>query len=250
MNNEVENAVEGSGAREAVDVKKTVTNAMPKWEQAAKARVTTGLKKLTKPTVMLKEKDAVEADTRHLVTDILCDVLGFDKYENLTAEFAVKGDFADYGVRIDKQLTAFIEVKRISQKLSASHLKQVESYALKEGVQWAILTNAQVWQAYQVVPVKGQQSEVTLIFEVDILDESIKSSLKTELMFLISIEGLSKGRLAEYLSAQNAISPRTLKPILLSNDVLLTIRKEIKRKTKHNVDPKELKQAVERLIGS
>lgn len=250
MNNEAENAVEGSGSREAVDVKKTVTNAMPKWEQAAKARVTTGLKKLTKPTVMLKEKDAVEADTRHLVTDILCDVLGFDKYENLTAEFAVKGDFADYGVRIDKQLTAFIEVKRISQKLSASHLKQVESYALKEGVQWAILTNAQVWQAYQVVPVKGQQSEVTLIFEVDILDESIKSSLKTDLMFLISIEGLSKGRLAEYLSAQNAISPRTLKPILLSNDVLLTIRKEIKRKTKHNVDPKELKQAVERLIGS
>jgi predicted type IV restriction endonuclease len=250
MNNEVENSVEVSGVTEAVAAKKTVANAVPKWEQLAKARVTAGLKKLTKPTVMLKEKDAAEADTRHLVTDLLVDVLGYDKYENLTAEFAVKGDWADYGIRIDKQLEAFIEVKRISQKLSASHLKQVESYALKEGVQWAILTNAQVWQAYHVMPVKGQQSEVTLIFEVDILDDNLKPSQKSDLLFLISKEGLSKGRLAEYLSAQNAISPKTLKPILLSNDVLLTIRKEIKRKTKHNVDPKELKQAVERILGS
>jgi predicted type IV restriction endonuclease len=175
----------------AVAATKSATQNTPKWEQNAKTRVSTGLKKLVKPTLMLKEKDAAEADTRHLVTDILVDVLGYDKYENLTAEFAVKGDWADYGIRIDKQLLAFIEVKRITQKLSASHLKQVESYALKEGVQWAFLTNAQVWQAYHVMPIKGQQSEVTLIFEVDILDENLKPSVKTDLMFLISKEGLS-----------------------------------------------------------
>jgi predicted type IV restriction endonuclease len=233
----------------ATSTPKSTATSAPKWELSAKSRVSTGLKKLIKPTLMLKDKDAAEADTRHLVTDILVDVLGYDKYENLTAEFAVKGDWADYGIRIDKQLQAFIEVKRITQKLSASHLKQVESYALKEGVQWAILTNAQVWQAYHVMPVKGQQSEVTLIFEVDILDENLKPSLKTDLMFLISKEGLSKGRLTEYLSAQNAISPKTLKPIFLSDDVLSAVRREIKRKTKFNVDPKDLKQAVKRVLG-
>ena len=230
-------------------VQKSAVPGAPKWEQSAKTRVSAGLKKLVKPTLMLKEKDAAEADTRHLVTDILTDVLGYDKYENLTAEFAVKGDWADYGIRIDKQLLAFIEVKRIKQNLSASHLKQVESYALKEGVQWAFLTNAQVWQAYHVMPVKGQQSEVTLIFEVDILDENLKPSTKTDLMFLISKEGLSKGRLAEYLSAQNAISPKTLKPIFLSDDVLAAVRKEVKRKTKFTADPKVLKQAVKRILG-
>ena len=224
--------------------------AMPKWEQLAKTRILSGLKKIGKPTLMLKDKDAAEADTRHLVTDILVDLLGFDKYENLTAEFAVKGDWADYGIRIEKQLEAFVEVKRISQKLSSTHLRQVESYALKEGVQWAILTNAQVWQAYFVTPVKGQQSEVTLIFEVDILDDLMKPSQKTDLLFLISKEGISKGKLEDYRSAQNAVSPKTLKPILISDDVLATIRKEIKRKTKHNVDPKDLKQAVKRLLES
>ena len=222
---------------------------VPKWEQNARSRVATELKKLVKPTMMLKEKDAAEADTRHLVTDILVDVLGYDKYENLTAEFAVKGDWADYGIRVDKQLEAFVEVKRISQKLTPSHLRQVESYALKEGVQYAILTNAQVWQAYHVTPKKGEQSELTLIFEVDILDENLKPAEKVERLFLITKEGISKGRLADYLAAQNAISPKTLKPIFVSDDVLAAIRKEIKRKTNHNVDQKDLKQAVKRIIG-
>lgn len=222
---------------------------VPKWEVVARARIHSGIKKMAKPTLMLKEKDAAEADTRHLVTDILEHLLGYDKYENLTAEFAVKGDFADYGIRIEKQLVAFIEVKRISQKLNAKHLSQVESYALKEGVQWAILTNAQIWQAYHVTPVQGQQSEVTLIFEVDILDEESKPSHKIDLLFLLSKEGISKGRLGEFLAALNAVSSKTLKPIFLSDDVLAAVRKEIRRKTKHAVDPKDLKIAVKRMLG-
>jgi predicted type IV restriction endonuclease len=228
--------------------KKATVSTVPKWEEKAKDRISSALKKLSKPTLLLKEKDAAEADTRLLVTDVLVNALGYDKYENLTAEFAVRGDWADYGIRLDKQIEAFIEVKRIRQKLSAGHLRQVESYALKEGVQWAILTNAQVWQAYHVQPVKGQQSEVTLIFEVDILDENLKPSAKTNLLFLISKEGLSKGRLGEYLSAQNAISPKTLKSIFLTDDVLSAIRREVKRKTKFNVDSKDLKEAVKRMF--
>ena len=227
---------------------KATSGSTRKWEGTAKARISSSLKRLAKPTMMLREKDAAEADTRHLVTDFLVEVLGYDKYENLTAEFNVKGDWADYGIRIEKQLVAFVEVKRITQKLSVTHLRQVESYALKEGVQWAILTNAQVWQVYFVQPIKGQQSEVTLVFEVDTLDDSLRPSQKTDLLFLISREGLSKGLLEKFHSAQNAVSPKTLRPILLSVDVLAAIRKEVRRKTKHLVDEKDLKSAVMRLI--
>lgn len=134
------------------------------------------------------------------------------------------------------------------QELSSRHLSQVESYALKEGVEWAILTNAQVWQVYHAELVKGKQSEVTLVFQVDILDEDTKPSIKTDLLFLISKEGLSKGRLDEFFSAQNAVSSKTLKPILLSDDVLSTVRRVVKRKTKQNVDPKDLKHAIKRIL--
>jgi len=37
---------------------------------------------------------------------------GYDKYEDLTTEYMIKGEFADYGIRIDKQIIAFVEVKR------------------------------------------------------------------------------------------------------------------------------------------
>lgn len=225
------------------------TQAIPKWEQNARLRITAGIKKLAKPTLTLKEKDAVEADTRHLVTDILVEVLGYDKYDDLTAEFAVRGEFADYGIRIDKQLEAFVEVKRISTPLSPKHLRQVESYALKEGVKWAILTNAQIWQLYHVLPAQGKQSEVTLIFEVDLLSDSVKPSAKTDLMFLISREGITKGKLDDRLREQNATSPKTLIPILLSPPVIDAVRKAIKAKTKFGVDAKEVKSALQKLLG-
>lgn len=221
---------------------------VPKWEESARARIQSGLRKIAKPLNTMLENDAVEADTRHLVTDIL-EILGYDKYENLTAEYSVKGDFADYGIRIDKQLVAFVEVKRITQKLSNTHLRQVESYALKEGVKWAFLTNAQVWQVYHIVPKAGQQSEVTLVLEVDLLSENVKPSTKTDMMFLFSKEGLSRGRLNDFMSAQDAVSSKTLIPILTSNAIIDAVRKEVKRKTKHNVDPKDLRQAIEGILS-
>jgi hypothetical protein len=62
----------------------------------------------------LVARDANEGDTRLLVTDFLCDGPGFDKYADLTTEYQVKGEFADYGLRIDRGLVAFIEVKRVA----------------------------------------------------------------------------------------------------------------------------------------
>lgn len=122
----------------------------PKWETEARERVKAAVKKYSKPLADLLARDANEGDTRLLVTDFLCDGLGYDKYEDLTTEYNVKGDFADYGIRIDKQLTAFIEVKRVATKLNGKHLRQVEMYAVNEGVEWLILTNGGSWQVFHV----------------------------------------------------------------------------------------------------
>lgn len=105
----------------------TTTKSGPKWVADARDEIRGGLRKFQKPLTDLVERDANEGDTRLLVTDFLCYALGYDKYEDLTTEFAVRGEFADYGIRIDKQLVAFIEVKRAAQKLNARHLRQVET---------------------------------------------------------------------------------------------------------------------------
>ena len=115
---------------------------VPKWEADARERLKVGIKKFAKPLADFIARDVNEADTRFLVTDFLCEALGYDKFADLTAEFATKTEFADYGLRVDKQLTALIEVKRVTTKLVEKHLRQVELYGANSAVEWLVLTNA------------------------------------------------------------------------------------------------------------
>jgi hypothetical protein len=140
--NELDTAVvEGdASATVAEEATKPKPRGTPKWETEARDRLKTAIRRYSRPLADLVARDANEGDTRLLVTDFLCDGLGFDKYADLTTEYQVKGEFADYGVRIDRELVAFIEVKRVATKLSTRHLRQVEMYAVNEGVEWIILT--------------------------------------------------------------------------------------------------------------
>ena len=142
--------VAGEPGTAATPAKKTAARQVPKWEADARDRVRAAIRRFARPLADLIARDANEGDTRLLVTDFLCEGLGYDKYEDLTTEYQVRGEFADYGVRIARQLVAFIEVKRCTTRLSARHLRQVEMYAVNEGVEWMILTNGQVWQVWHL----------------------------------------------------------------------------------------------------
>ncbi len=230
-------------------LKQASAKSVPKWEQTARDRLKNSLPKVIKPIQGLMERDAVEADTRMLVTDLLCDVLGYDKYEDLTAEYQVKGDFADFGIRVDKQLKAFVEIKRVRQDLNKTHLRQVESYALREGVVWVILTNVRVWELYRVEPIAGEHSEVTLLFSVDLLDESIPIKKKQDLLFLISREAIQKKVIDEFWKNQLATSPKVVKKALLSNEVIEAVKKEIYRTQKQRVDSKDIRSVIESICS-
>jgi hypothetical protein len=71
--------------------KPRVARGAPKWETDTRDRVRAAIKKYSKPLADLLARDANEGDTRLLVTDFLCDGLGYDKYEDLTTEYNVKG---------------------------------------------------------------------------------------------------------------------------------------------------------------
>ena len=201
---------------------------VPKWESEAHEQVKAAVQRFTRPLHDLLARDANEGDTRLLITDMLCEGLGYDKFRDLTTEYMVKQDFADYGVRIDKQLIAFIEVKRVSQKLSERHLRQVQMYAVNEGVEWMILTNGQVWQAYHLTG--GLPVIVNLAFEIDLLGpESLEE--KADKMFFLHREALKRRRIDELWKHRAATSPDALLDIILSDSVLDVIRKEIKRNT-------------------
>jgi len=214
---------------------------MPKWESVARDRVKSAIRKFGRPLADLIARDANEGDTRLLITDFLCEGLGFDKYEDLTTEYQVKGEFADFGIRIDKQLVAFIEVKRCTQKLGARHLRQVQSYAVNEGVEWMILTNGQVWQVWHLTG--GLPVQLDLALEVDLLSDGSLAT-KTEQLFHLSKDALKRHLLEELWRAKSATSARSLATVLGSEVVLEAIRKELRRRTSYNCETAQIKRVL------
>lgn len=215
----------------------------PKWETDALEALRTHIRKFARPLRELVERDANEGDTRVLVTDMLCDALGYDKYEDLTTEYAVRGEFADYGIRIDKQLVAFVEVKRAAQNLNARHLRQVETYAVKEGVEWMLLTNGQVWRAYHVTTVPGSPVSTHLVIDVDLLDDSTVNKKAADLFYLHK-STMKRGRIAELWTQRAATAPEALVDVLLSAPVLDAVRKEVRRRSGYNPDVEAVAAAL------
>ncbi len=216
----------------ALDPKPSSPRSAPKWETDARDRLKAAIKKFSKPLADLHSRDANEGDTRLLVTDFLCDGFGFDKYSELTTEYRVKGEFADYGIRIDRDLVAFLEVKRIGTKLAAKHLRQVESYAVNEGVEWVILTNGAVWQVYHITG--GLPIIVDLALDIDLLSEA-SNTQKTNQLFYLTRESMKRRQMDELWKSKRATSPRSLASVLCSVAVAESVRKELRRQTGQNV---------------
>jgi predicted type IV restriction endonuclease len=213
------------------------TATAPKWETAARERMKAAIKKFSKPLADLVARDANEGDTRLLVTDMLCEGFGFDKYAELTTEYRVKGEFADYGIRLDKDLIAFLEVKRVATKLAAKHLRQVETYAVNEGVEWVILTSGVVWQVYHITG--GLPIVVDLALEVDLLGEDTAAQKANQLYYLTK-ESLKRRQIDGLWQAKRATSPKSLAKVLTSENVVTAIRKELKRTTGQSVTDPEV----------
>jgi hypothetical protein len=230
----------GSGGMSA-GPKKPVVRSMPKWESDTRDRLKATVRRVARPLADLIARDANEGDTRLLVTDFLCDGLGYDKYEDLTTEYQVKGEFADYGVRIAKQLVAFIEVKRCTTKLGSKHLRQVEMYAVNEGVEWMILTNGQIWQVWHLT--SGLPVALDMALEVDLLGDGGPAQ-KTDALFYLSKEAFKRRLIDDLWRVKAATSAKSLGIAIVSDPVIEQIRKELRRLTGHNIEASQLRDLL------
>jgi hypothetical protein len=209
----------------------------PKWETDARDRVKAGIRRFTKPLTDLVERDANEGDTRLLVTDFLTDALGFDKYADLTTEYQVKGEFADYGVRIDKELVAFIETKRVNTKLGPKHLRQVQMYAVNEGVEWLILTNGVNWQLYHLT--FSQPVVIDPVLDVDLMGDETPAQ-KVGKLFYLTRDALKRKQVDELWKQRLATSPKALADAVLAEPVVTAIRRELWRQRGHRIENGEV----------
>jgi len=191
------------------------------------ARISAALKRFQPIIASAKSRDANESDTVIIITDMLNEVFGYDKYSEITSECAIRGTWCDLAIKIDGKFEYLIEVKAIGLELKDAYTKQAVDYSANKGTDWVILTNAEIWRIYKVTFSKPIDSE--LILEINFLELNPKKSGDIELLYNLTREGLMKKALGDFHTQQQALSRFFMGALVVSNPVLEVIRRELRR---------------------
>lgn len=189
-----------------------------------------------------RDRDVSEADTVTLVKDLLSDCFGHDKYADVTSEVAIRGTYCDLAVKSDGTLRFLVEVKSIGTELGERHIRQAVDYAVKEGVEWVVLTNAIVWIVFRVAFKKPVEHRELARF--DLLNVSPRDDAEIEKAFLLTREGLSKSALREFSERKEATSRYLVAAAILSEPVIACLRREMRRVTEVLVDAEALERVL------
>ena len=195
--------------------------------QKIQSRITEGLKRFQPIVESAKIRDVSESDTVVMLTGILSDILGYDKYVDITTELAIRGTYCDLAVKINDKISLLIEAKAVGIDLKEQHVKQVVDYAANKGIEWVILTNSVSWRVYKVVFSKPIQN--ILVCDIDFLKLRPKAMQDIETIFLLSKEAIAKNSLDEYFTQKQATNKFMIGNLLSEESVLNTIKKELKQ---------------------
>jgi len=190
-------------------------------------RLAAGLKRFKPVLEAAKDRDVNESDTSMIVTDMLAEIFGFDKYAEVTREYTIRGTYCDLATKIEGQLQTLIEVKAIGITLRENHVKQAVDYAANQGVEWVILTNGQHWKVFSVSFSKPISAD--LVLDLDIMSMSPSDEDSVEDLFLLSKEGIQRSGLDAYNDQLKVRNKFNLAALILSDPILHTIRRELKR---------------------
>lgn len=190
-------------------------------------RLVNGIKRYQQILASAKSRDVGEADTVTIIKDMLQDIFGYDKYSELTSEFAIRGTYCDLATKIDGVLQTLIEVKAIGLDLKDQHVKQAVDYAANQGVDWVLLTNGICWRVYHITFAKPITHD--LVVDIDFSTLNSRSQHDLDLLYLWCKEGWQRSVLGEYHTQQQALSRFFIGAMLQTDPVLDVVRRELRR---------------------
>jgi len=200
---------------------------MPQVPTKVAERLAAGIRRFQPILASAKTRDVGESDTVIIVTDILSEVFGYDKYSEITSETSIRGTWCDLAIKLDGAIEFLIEVKAIGSDLKDSHTKQAVDYSANQGTDWVILTNGETWRIYKVTFAKPIAHE--LVIEITFSQLNPKKSGDIEILYHLTREGWLRSALGEFHTQQLALSRFFLGAMVLSNPVLEVIRRELRR---------------------
>ncbi len=197
--------------------------------------------------------DANEAETRTRIHDIFGMLMGYDRYEHITQEYAIHGTgdtvHCDIAVQLDRKEASkpdfLVELKRVNMDLTSKHLRQAASYAIDIGCEWVLLTNGKEWKLYHISFGKPPQTKLIDFWNLIDDDPIILANKFT----LIGYKNIKKDGLARLWEKSNVLTPQNILKIILSEQSLTSIRREIKKATAVTVSPEEIVGAIRRMLN-
>jgi len=174
-----------------------------------------------------KDRDVNESDTVAIIIDILSEVFGYDRYLEITSEFAVRGTYCDIAIKQNSKVEYLIEVKAIGLDLKDNHLRQVIEYGAIKGVQWVILTNGLNWQIHRIRFEKPISHE--LLCSIDFANLDPKNEEHQERLFIVCKEGLVKDAREDLHEKVKTVNRFLLGALILSEKMVNDLRRELRK---------------------
>jgi hypothetical protein len=217
---------------------------MPSIPSKVSERLTAGIKRFQPILSSAQARDVNESDTVIIITDMLSDVFGYDKYSEVTSENSIRGTYCDLATKIDGTIQALIEAKAVGQDLKDAYLKQAVDYAANQGVDWVILTNGILWRIYKVTFAKPIDQE--LVCEINFLSLQPRDPDSLEVLYILTKEAWGKSIIGEYYSQRQALSRFCLAATVLSEPVLNAIRRELRKMSPDvKIDVEQIEHGLE-----
>lgn len=190
-------------------------------------RISAGVPKFQKFLALAKARDLNESDTVAIVTDILAEVFGYEKYLEVTSELAIRGTYCDLAVKIGEKFQMLVECKAVGTELKDMHLRQAVGYGANKGIQWIVLTNGVDWQLYRMR--FEQPIAWDLVDRFDMLGGSLKDQRFIESLYLMSREGVEKCAREELYEKIQCVNRFVVGNILLAEPVVSAVRRELRK---------------------
>lgn len=183
--------------------------------------------KFQKVLQIAKDRDINESDTVSVINDILGDVLGYDKYLEVTSELAIRGTYCDLALKVGDKIQYLIEAKAIGIHLKDAHVKQAIDYGANKGVQWVVLTNGIEWRIYCIKFEKPISYDLVCAF--DFMAINPRTEGDQERLFLLSKEGLDKKIRDCFYDKFKNVNRYVIGALITSEPVLTVLRRELKK---------------------
>jgi len=199
------------------------------------------LKKYAPYLLKAQEENLTEADTVQRIIKVFEDVLGYDALSEITQEMEVKSKFVDLTIKIDGMIKFFVEVKRAgTKKLRDRHVEQGERYAAEGNIQWILLTNGVEWKLFHLTFDEGIDYEI--VFSADLATDPIEKV--ADLLGLLHRHAIKTGAHEDFWKQRAALNATSIGKALFSEDVLLFVRREIRRHEGILIAVEDLAEAI------